>query len=166
MIVGTGIDVIEIRRIERVLERRRGRFEARVFTPREIAECSAHRRPAPHFALCFAAKEAAMKAVGTGWARGVRWRDIELLDTEGGVPTLSLSGAAASHARELRGTRIHVSVGRRRCCVSESGLFRRYERRRCRRLTVGALSLLGRACRVRPPAGNGGDDESGQDSGR
>ena len=55
-----------------------------------------------------------MKAVGTGWARGVRWRDIELLDTEGGVPTLSLSGAAASHARELRGTRIHVSVGRSR----------------------------------------------------
>ncbi len=77
MIIGSGVDVIEIARIERVLDDRGDRFERRVFTPAEIDACRGTGRPASHFAVRFAAKEAVMKAVGTGWARGVRWVDIE-----------------------------------------------------------------------------------------
>ena len=81
MIIGSGVDVIEIARIERVLGDRGDRFERRVFTPTEIEDCRRGDRPASHYAshyaIRFAAKEAVMKAVGTGWARGVRWIDIE-----------------------------------------------------------------------------------------
>lgn len=77
MIIGSGVDVIEIARIERVLGERGDRFERRVFTTGEIEDCRRAGRPAPHYAVRFAAKEAVMKAVGTGWARGVRWVDIE-----------------------------------------------------------------------------------------
>ena len=78
-IVGTGIDVIEVDRIERALTRDRtgDRFRARVFTPREIAYCEARGKPRyQSYAARFAAKEAAMKAMGTGWNRNVGWREI------------------------------------------------------------------------------------------
>ncbi len=116
VIVGSGIDVIEIARIERALGRRGERFERRVFTPREIEACRRFARSAPHFALRFAAKEAVMKAVGTGWARGVRWLDIEALPASGSSAELRLElhGPVLAHARRLGATRPHLGVARSR----------------------------------------------------
>ena len=115
MIVGSGIDVIEIERVARALGRRGGRFERRVFTPQEIGACRGFARPAAHFALRFAAKEAVMKAVGTGWARGVRWVDIETLPGENPAELrLVLHGPVAEHARRLGAARSHLSVARSR----------------------------------------------------
>jgi holo-[acyl-carrier protein] synthase len=101
MIIGSGVDVIEIARIERVLDERGERFERRVFTPGEIAACRRTGRPAAHFAVRFAAKEAVMKAVGTGWARGVRWVDIE---------TIAPGGESAAVSDRLR-LELHGEVG-------------------------------------------------------
>ncbi len=78
MIVGLGVDITEVDRIEAAIERRGRPFLERLFTPSEIAYCETHRHRAERFAGRFAAKEAAMKALGTGWARGVRWVDIEV----------------------------------------------------------------------------------------
>jgi holo-[acyl-carrier protein] synthase len=127
VIVGTGLDVIEIARIERVLAERGERFERRVFTPQEIETCRGAGRPVPHFAVRFAIKEAAMKAVGTGWARGVRWRDIETLqEPVGSDPSpwhrlqLVLHGRAREIAATLAGHaryRLHVAASRNRTCA-------------------------------------------------
>ncbi len=124
MIVGTGVDVIEIARISRVLAERGERFERRVFTPQEIETCRAVGRPVPHFAIRFAVKEAAMKAVGTGWARGVRWLDIETLQEPDGSDRspwyrlrLVLHGRVRQIAAELAGHpsyRLHVAASRNR----------------------------------------------------
>jgi holo-[acyl-carrier protein] synthase len=116
MIVGSGIDVVEIARVEHALGRRGERFERRVFTPQEVAACRRFARPGPHFALRFAAKEAVMKAVGTGWARGVRWLDIETLPGSGGALSLHLAlhGTVADHALRLGSARPHLSVARSR----------------------------------------------------
>jgi holo-[acyl-carrier protein] synthase len=136
VIIGSGVDVIEIARIERVLRRRGDRFERRVYTSREIEQCHRAARPAPHFAIRFAAKEAVMKAVGTGWAKGVRWVDIETAQTSAaaapgrisGCLQLALHGAVAARCQELaaslrgssegfeapRGLQAHLAIGRSR----------------------------------------------------
>jgi holo-[acyl-carrier protein] synthase len=98
MIVGLGVDITEVDRIEAAIERRGRRFLERLFTPTEIGYCQTHRHRAERFAGRFAAKEAAMKALGTGWARGVRWVDIEVVRERGGKPTLKLSGESRSIA--------------------------------------------------------------------
>ena len=110
MIVGIGVDVVEIYRIRKILETQGTRFTNRVFTEEEQAYCAAHRDPAPHYAARFAAKEAAMKALGTGWAEGIRWRDVEILPGAGGKPELVLHGQAAERARELRAVKHHVTI--------------------------------------------------------
>ncbi len=116
MVVGSGVDVIEIARVARALERRGARFERRVFSPREIAECRRSGRPAAQFALRFAVKEATMKAVGTGWSRGVRFVDIESLGAGEGASgmRLALHGPTAARARALGAVRHHVSATRDR----------------------------------------------------
>ncbi|MEN8184767.1 MAG: holo-ACP synthase [Myxococcota bacterium] len=115
MVVGSGIDVVEVARIERALERRGVRFERRVFSAAEIAECRRGPRPAREYAARFAAKEATMKAVGTGWARGVRFVDIEALaGASGGPLRIRLRGRVAARARELGAARQHLSVSRDR----------------------------------------------------
>jgi len=107
MIVGLGVDVCDVARMRRVLEGRAGaRFQARVFTPAERAYCEARRRGRfASYAARFAAKEAAMKALGTGWAQGVGWRDFEVVRGGGAAPRLVLHGRAAALARRRGMTR-------------------------------------------------------------
>jgi holo-[acyl-carrier protein] synthase len=112
-IVGTGIDMIEVERVERALTRPRTgeRFRERVYTEREVAYCEARGRPRyQSYAARFAAKEAAMKAMGTGWNRNVGWREIEVVRERGQAPTIALSGKAAEFARRRRITAFHLSL--------------------------------------------------------
>ena len=102
IIVGVGIDATDIDRISETIARYGDRFLARVFTDGEITYCRRHRDPAPSFAARFAAKEAAMKALGTGLSRGVFWRDVEVVRA-GGPPQLRLHGGAARRFEQLGG---------------------------------------------------------------
>ena len=110
MIVGIGIDVIQNDRIEKSLERFPERFTRRIYTPGEIDYSSSCAHPVIHFAARFAAKEAAFKALGTGWARGVHWRDVEVERLASGQPRLVLHGGALERATELGANRFHVSL--------------------------------------------------------
>src|SRR5688572_12306051 len=94
-IIGIGMDATEIDRIELTIERYGDRFLRRIFTDGEIAYATKRRNPVPHFAGRFAAKEAAMKALGTGHSRGVLWRDIEVVRAPGEAPQLRFHGGAA-----------------------------------------------------------------------
>jgi holo-[acyl-carrier protein] synthase len=93
-IVGLGLDATEIHRIAATIDRFGSRFLHRIFTEGEVAYCAARKTPAIHFAGRFAAKEAAMKALGTGHSRGVLWRDVEVVRS-GGPPQLRFHGGAA-----------------------------------------------------------------------
>jgi holo-[acyl-carrier protein] synthase len=99
-IIGLGLDATEIDRVEALIERYGDRFLARVFTEGELAYCRARRRPAESFAARFAAKEAAMKALGTGHSRGVTWRSIEVVRRHG-PPRLEFHGAAKARLATL-----------------------------------------------------------------
>ncbi|HET7751486.1 MAG TPA: holo-[acyl-carrier-protein] synthase [Terriglobales bacterium] len=101
MIVGTGIDVVEVPRVAAAIERFGRRFLERIYTEGEIRYCEAKANRVERYAARFAAKEAAMKALGTGWNRGVRWRDIEVRRQPGGRPTLTFNGKAAEFAAGL-----------------------------------------------------------------
>ena len=107
-ILGTGVDIVTISRIEQTLGRWGERFERKVFASDEAAYCRAKKKPAPHFAARFGAKEAFIKAIGG--RRGMRWREIEVVRDKRGKPELRLSGRAAEVASE-RGIRaIHLSL--------------------------------------------------------
>jgi len=110
MIVGLGLDITEVDRIRAAIDRHGRAFLERIFTPAEIAYCERHRNHAERFAGRFAAKEAAMKALGTGWARGVRWVDIEVVREPSGKPTLNLSGATREIADRLGVTNIALTI--------------------------------------------------------
>ena len=101
MIIGLGSDLIDIRRIERTLERHGARFTARIFTEIEQAKSDRRRERAASYAKRFAAKEACAKALGTGMARGVFWRDIGVVNLPGGKPTMQLTNGAARRLAEL-----------------------------------------------------------------
>jgi len=92
MIYGLGIDMVEVARIERAIERWGHRFIERVFTPHEIACCSERKRPSSCFALRLAAKEAFSKSIGLGMRNGVRWKDIEVVHDTNGKPEMKLYG--------------------------------------------------------------------------
>jgi holo-[acyl-carrier protein] synthase len=111
MIVALGMDLARIDRMDEVLERRGGRFTARVFTDGEVAYCERRAsRRAQHYAGRFAVKEAVMKALGTGWARGVRWRDIEVVRAPGAAPVVVLHGRAGEIAAARGIARFHVTI--------------------------------------------------------
>ncbi len=110
MIVGLGIDIAEIDRMEAAIHRRGEPFLMRLFTPAEIAYCEKHRNKYERYAGRFAAKEAAMKALGTGWGSGVRWVDIEVVRQPGGRPTLRLAGRAGKIAAELGVKHISMTI--------------------------------------------------------
>lgn len=108
MIIGLGVDIAEVYRIEAAIGRHGQAFLDRVFTPGEIAYCEKHKNKFERYAARFAAKEAAMKALGTGWASGVRWVDLEVARETSGKPTMKLHGRAREIA-EAMGTK-HISL--------------------------------------------------------
>ena len=110
MIVGVGVDAVEIARIRALLDRSGEPFERRVFTPSEADYCRDRHRPAESFAARFAAKEATLKCLGTGWADGAGFREIEVVRLPSGDSELQLTGAAGERAAALGITRWHVSL--------------------------------------------------------
>jgi holo-[acyl-carrier protein] synthase len=110
MIVGMGIDIAEVKRIAAVIESQKERFLQRVYTPDEVAYCQQFKNRYERFAGRFAAKEAAMKALGTGWSRGVRWVDLDVVRHPSGRPTLTLKGEAKKIADALGVKTIAISI--------------------------------------------------------
>jgi len=110
MIVGTGIDIAEVPRIRQSIERFGQRFLQRVFTAGEIRYCDSKANRFERYAARFAAKEAAMKALGTGWNHGVRWRDCEVARMPGGRPTMAFHGAAGEFAAKLGVKNVALSI--------------------------------------------------------
>ena len=110
MIVGLGVDIAEVRRIQAAIKRRGAPFLRRVFTPMEIEYCERFKNKFERYAGRFAAKEATMKALGTGWSRGVRWVDIEVVREVSGRPTIVLAGEAGKIADRLGVKRMSLSI--------------------------------------------------------
>ena len=110
MIVGLGLDVAEVDRIEAAITRYGAAFIERLFTPGEAAYCERYKNRFERYAARFAAKEAAMKALGTGWRHGVRWRDIEVTREGSGKPGLRLEGVAREFADRLGVRNITLSI--------------------------------------------------------
>jgi holo-[acyl-carrier protein] synthase len=110
MIVGTGVDIAEVSRIRESIERYGERFLRRIFTEGEVQYCEAKASRFESYAARFAAKEAGMKALGTGWTRGVRWRDIEVVRPKGQRPTIHFHGEAGAIATRLGAKNIALSL--------------------------------------------------------
>ena len=110
MIVGTGVDLAEVPRIRASIERFGARFIERIYTPAEIAYVERKANRWERYAARFAAKEAGMKAIGTGWKRGVRWQDFEAANLPSGKPTLRLHGVAADVADKLGVRNVSLSL--------------------------------------------------------
>ncbi len=110
MIVGVGIDLASRSRTREIIERFGERFTRRVFTDAETAYCLSRPDPGQSFAARFAAKEAVMKALASGWGGPVRFKDIEVVREESGRPGVLLQGGARARAEELGVTRFHVSL--------------------------------------------------------
>jgi holo-[acyl-carrier protein] synthase len=110
MLIGTGVDLIEVERIAHSIERYGERFLHRVYTDHEIAYCRGRRVSAESFAARFAAKEAGAKALGTGISRGVTWNEFQVARNPGGRPILELRGRAALLAKELGVRAISLSL--------------------------------------------------------
>ena len=110
LIVGLGVDIAEVGRLKAAIERHGEVFLRRVYTPREREYCERFKNKFERYAGRFAAKEAAMKALGTGWSRGVRWVDVEVVRQRGGRPTVELRGEAKNIADRLGVKHIAVSI--------------------------------------------------------
>jgi holo-[acyl-carrier protein] synthase len=110
MITGIGIDVVQNDRIRNSIERFGDRFLKRIYTEGEMEYCKKCVQPEIHYAARFAAKEAAFKALGTGWAAGVKWKDVEVVRLASGQPELHLHGEALAHATSAGAKRFFVSL--------------------------------------------------------
>jgi len=110
MIVGTGVDLAEVPRIRAAIERYGAKFIERIYTPGEIAYVERKANKFERYAARFAAKEAGMKAIGTGWRLGVRWQDFEVANLPSGKPTLRFHGVAAKVAEHLRVKSVALSI--------------------------------------------------------
>jgi holo-[acyl-carrier protein] synthase len=110
MIVGTGIDIAEVNRIRKSIDRFGERFLRRIYTAGEMRYCDSKANRVERYTARFAAKEAAMKALGTGWSRGVRWRDCEVVRLPGGRPTLRFHGKAGEFAATLGVKNVALSI--------------------------------------------------------
>src|SRR4029078_5971562 len=108
--IGIGTDIVECLRIAKMIERHGELFLTRVYTPHEIEYCTARKAATQHYAGRFAAKEAVLKALGTGWTRGIQWRDIEVKNEMGVRPKLALGGHARELAEKLGITDVQISI--------------------------------------------------------
>jgi holo-[acyl-carrier protein] synthase len=109
-IIGVGTDIIECLRIAQMIDRHGELFIRRVYTDHEIAYCSTKKAATQHYAGRWAAKEAVLKALGTGWVRGISWRDVEVRHKPGGAPTVALRGGAKEVLERCGITRMHISI--------------------------------------------------------
>lgn len=110
MVLAIGIDIVEVGRLEATVGRLGQPFLERVFTPAEVEYCEHRASRFVHYAGRFAAKEAAMKALGTGWGEGVSWREVEILPSDSGAPQLVLHGVARERFASLGATRALVTI--------------------------------------------------------
>jgi len=110
VILGTGVDLAEVPRIKASIERFGEKFIRRIYTPAEIAYVERKANKFERYAARFAAKEAGMKAIGTGWRRGVTWQDFEVANLPSGKPTLLLHGVAARFAEKLGVKNVALSI--------------------------------------------------------
>ena len=110
MITGIGVDVIQNQRIRDSIQRFGDRFLNRIYTEAEMEYCNKCANPAIHYAARFAAKEGAFKALGTGWAAGVKWKDVEVRKLDSGKPELLLHGEALARATSMGAQRFYVSL--------------------------------------------------------
>jgi len=109
-VLGIGTDIIECLRVAQMIERHGEIFLTRVFTTYEVEYCSARKAATQHYAGRFAAKEAVLKALGTGWTRGIHWRDIEVRNDMGGKPRIALSGGARELCEKMGIAEMHISI--------------------------------------------------------
>src|SRR6185312_15034139 len=109
-IVGTGVDIVECLRIAQMIERHGELFIARVYTDAEIEYCTARKAATQHYSGRWAAKEAILKALGTGWRKGISWRDMEILNEPGGKPVVSLRGGARDVVEKFGIGQVLVSI--------------------------------------------------------
>ncbi len=110
MILGTGVDLAEVERIHQAIDRFGDRFIHRIYTDREIAYVERKANRFERYAARFAAKEAGMKALGTGWRRGIQWKDFEVVNLPSGRPTLLLHGEAEAIAKRAGVNSIQLSL--------------------------------------------------------
>ena len=108
--IAHGIDLVECARLQGVIDRHGDNFLNRVFTPDELAYCDGRKRRIEHLAARFAAKEAVMKVLGTGWTNGIRWTDIEVSNDPAGRPEIRLTGRCNSIASQLGIDRVLISI--------------------------------------------------------
>ena len=109
-ILGIGTDIIECLRIAQMIERHGDVFLQRVYTPHEIAYCSQRKAATQHYAGRWAAKESVLKAMGTGWARGISWKDIEVQNEPGGAPSIVLGGGAREVCQQRGMTSVLITI--------------------------------------------------------
>ncbi len=109
-IIGIGTDIIECLRIAQMIERHGELFISRVYTPHEIQYCQSRKAATQHFAGRWAAKEAVLKALGTGWRKGISWRDIEVRNDPGGRPSVALRGGARDVVERLGISEMLISI--------------------------------------------------------
>ncbi len=110
MILGHGVDLVQVARIQASIDRHGERFLDRVFTGAEQAYAAGSKRRVEHLAARFAAKEAALKALGTGWRSGIAWTDVEVVSQPSGAPALRITGRAAEIAAKRGITAWHISL--------------------------------------------------------
>lgn len=122
MIIGLGTDIVEIVRIGRMVERHGERFLNRVFTEDEIRYCQLRRESYQHFAGRWAAKESVMKALGTGFIRGISWKDIEVRSHTSGRPTISLAGGARELAERMRISDVLITISHCRAYATATAI--------------------------------------------
>ncbi len=119
-IIGIGTDIVECLRIAQMIERHGELFISRVYTPHEIQYCQSRKLATQHYAGRWAAKEAVLKAIGTGWRRGISWRDVEIFNEAGGQPTVQLHGGAREISERLGIIEMQISISH---CRSHATAF-------------------------------------------
>ncbi|MDP6636929.1 MAG: holo-ACP synthase [Phycisphaerae bacterium] len=109
-VIAHGVDLVECSRLQEIIDRHGARFLDRIFTPGELDYCGDRKRRIEHLSVRFAAKEAVMKVLGTGWAKGIRWTDIEVFNDPAGRPEIKLTGRCGEIASQLGIDKVLISL--------------------------------------------------------